>query len=894
MSFDNWGFALASPGNDDKARIVNKAIDAVFSLMGFNYHGETDYLIPEFIPELCATRKLIIIPSICEEALRKYWKDILRIGYGPFTENTGLDRHRYLFVDTGTRSIFFEILSRIFRNLDVGGTTSYARLFPAILELMNGVQAEEPQISSRKIQYQIEQIGFTSGAEEIQELIYRNLNYAHDFFNAVTNKKMQKPSVRLLLGAFASGDVARVALLNSLYRIKRGVDIPDHILEWLKEIEEDQRNIGLEKTNLSSLPSYLSNRRILLIEDQLGPELWNIVLPVLFGSERARIKRNSVNEGKVIILHADNSKKALNLYGPILDTLDIILLDLYVSENDKSKRHDSHSGLTLSSVGESVMNLIENLKYHYHKQIIGETDGNFVLTALPKIVVFSIDTTGLTARTLLKELGASDYFFKIPIGEPHKGGYYASFRNALIKPLKETVSNVLGISYLGTTNKLDNWLRQFLPADRPLILRIMKHFRYYSAMSIVKTLNKFLKNNTNFNDDRSMISLFGNNYLKLHRFLFSYLGRPNKSGPATLALFAKTDWVKDIVDMNQSHHTQHHLEDKKIKFAPFLTYDDLQEIIFEESIAGVEEDLCVIITDDIMGSGGQLESYSWKFINRHLRKLIKEKIGRPDIAKSKWEKLCEFFIQDKNTTEIQKVIKARNKSTGKIQLHAIFAIGIRNRSFEGCLEEIRVNGEPLDDLIKKDRIRKISEWMEKTTAISLSGKINVALCKDPKHKGIAGKGRCTCERVIPFFVHIVEYTPDIDIICKKEKIKLHVLRELLKRYSFLTTPRKKEYPCDFEPMGWKDSGGLVATYANCPGNTLPIIWGDRRKRDDRIIWDDEYVDKWVPLFPRFFNPMDQGSSIKTNLFCKRTGKCKLRQDLGTIDLSGNNKPPCKP
>jgi hypothetical protein len=37
---------------------------------------------------------------------------------------------------------------------------------------------------------------------------------------------------------------------------------------------------------------------------------------------------------------------------------------------------------------------------------------------------------------------------------------------------------------------------------------------------------------------------------------------------------------------------------------------------------------------------------------------------------------------------------------------------------------------------------------------------------------------------------------------------------------------------------------------NCPGNTLPIIWGDRKLGRDK---------PWLPLFPRYFNPWHDGS-----------------------------------
>ncbi len=153
--------------------------------------------------------------------------------------------------------------------------------------------------------------------------------------------------------------------------------------------------------------------------------------------------------------------------------------------------------------------------------------------------------------------------------------------------------------------------------------------------------------------------------------------------------------------------------------------------------------------------------------------------------------------------------------------------------------------------------------------------MNIALCKkleenfapiyedEKKKKKIEKEGKtkrdkCDCEECIEIKLHIIDYTNSIREVYENEE----ELEVLLNKYNFITKPRANEYPCDFEPFGWKDNGGLISTYANAPGNTLPIIWGDNC---------------WSPLFNRYFNPWHKGEEDEKRLDCKRTGKCKFKK-----------------
>ncbi|HLC16599.1 MAG TPA: hypothetical protein VJL89_10280, partial [Thermodesulfovibrionia bacterium] len=100
-------------------------------------------------------------------------------------------------------------------------------------------------------------------------------------------------------------------------------------------------------------------------------------------------------------------------------------------------------------------------------------------------------------------------------------------------------------------------------------------------------------------------------------------------------------------------------------------------------------------------------------------------------------------------------------------------------------------------------------------------------------------------------------------------------------------PREKEYPCDFEPLGWKGCGSLFATYANAPRNTLPIIWADGSNQN-----------KWNPLIVRFFNPLIPGDSEQSQLPCKNGNKftafCTISEYFIKKDSDKTfDEPPCK-
>ncbi len=74
-------------------------------------------------------------------------------------------------------------------------------------------------------------------------------------------------------------------------------------------------------------------------------------------------------------------------------------------------------------------------------------------------------------------------------------------------------------------------------------------------------------------------------------------------------------------------------------------------------------------------------------------------------------------------------------------------------------------------------------------------------------------------------------------------------KEILRSHRLITQGRDGETSELFEPFGWKQSGGLLSMYGNVPGNTLPIIWANG------------YINPWLPLRERYFNPFTSKAKI---------------------------------
>jgi len=856
INFGKWTVEIAPHDKEDSAAIAFAgALHSFLSLFPFRSveHARSAELIPD------KSGRLIVIHSAAEKTVKKYFKCLLRCAYGSKKE-TGLSEQRYLFIDLGTRSIFFEGLRRPIERCGIARTVESHSLLPAITELLSN-ELDPASISSQDLRYAIESTTFPSGAEEIQEVMVRNVDIYHHIFNQLEKhirnklsqikdkakmerdvekaKKAEIPAVRLLLGALASGDIEKAVAIKALREIGVETDEDETIEAHFKSIEEWKKERIVDDLCKAPLSQYLKGRRILIVEDQLKPQHWNIILPILFGAPEEEIKdiKEEQKIGDVLVSYAKTVDTALQNYPEKenLQKFDIILLDLYSSDPGA---HES-AGHTQSDIKYSVIKLCQCIeRLHYELK-----QNELVTVSFPRIVVFSADNSGLTTRTMIKELGATDYFFKSSSVESHKSEYYATFRNALICAFKENVTDVLGLPQPSAKQLLDKWLSQFWPAHQPAILRIMKHFRYYSAMSIVRLFDQFFKTGNAFKiktgatEGKGCISLFGAEPLFPKKYIFCSLGRANKSGPSALALLSKTKWMENLHKNSKlSGHT------RKERQPTFIPYEFLAEIILKEFEE--HKKLVIVFVDDFIGSGGQVVSY----VSKAVHKIVSEVRLKKEVAKKRVSagvpSTDQNLQQEINYEDVERAILHPDNDKC-IDIHVLFAVGLIS--------------EPL-------MVQGFNNNVEKSGSTStISGTMRTAM-----HQ-IAKDEWCNCNNGLSFKVHIADAIPDLKSICNDKKIKYQPIEHLLRQYIFITKARAEERPCQFEPLGWKDCGGLVALYSNTPANTLPIIWADG------------LVKKWFPLFPRFFNPWDDGG--REGIKKDGSGKPEMCELLAEVNKS---------
>lgn len=212
--------------------------------------------------------------------------------------------------------------------------------------------------------------------------------------------------------------------------------------------------------------------------------------------------------------------------------------------------------------------------------------------------------------------------------------------------------------------------------------------------------------------------------------------------------------------------------------------------------------LDIYLIDDVIGSGGQLVSYADKFLNKHLISEFRA-LGKEDRWRNLLQAMSEGFPNE------------------LVRLHALFVIGVESQELEARFEGWNT-------------VQTSSPTLVNTR--SLKGVLKIPVRTHADHSDASIRLR----------VHIIDYTRSLFGLCRTDALPSSAANSLLLRYMHITKPRSKEHWLQFEPFGWKECGALISTHLNCPANTLPIIWGDAGERP------------WQPLFPRYFNPWDDG------------------------------------
>jgi len=714
---------------------------------------------------------------------RNILKKIIVNYYSDNDTNNQACHQKFFFLEEQHSDPIFKVLDKLLSSFDLvrkiewKNLTAWKNLVEALLQLPN----DKTTIAAHKLREEIEKKIFSTGISEILEMLNRNPENFHSI-DKDENFIKYKNAIRLMIGSFCSGDISVWTLKNTLSKhFKINID-EEKFQKWIKEIDENFTNLNIKHNYCDKLSEYLKNRKILIIEDRLNDDGWGIVLPVLITGKE--IEHGIIEEGKVeygnctfhYIKKVEDT--VLKLSDKEILDFDIILLDLHSS--------NAHNPVLLPSTSTAIGELISRI----NKVKFDQIEHDEVKTSFPQVIIFSVDMSGLSARTMLKHFKAADYYFKTSKDEMHKKVFYSSFKSTIINALKNNVNYITNLGDNGETIKLDLWLRQFDPVDRPLVLYIMKHFKYFSAMNLVNILNNYLVNNF----DSVIKSQNGFDEGKGEfKTIFSYLQRANKSGAATLTLLNKTDWLKKKSEKGMPKLETLSYQQILDELVP-LKYKDLIKRI---RLLDSKDKLQIIFLDDFTGSGGQAEEYMGKFA-KHIR-----------------ERLTEWDSDNKDFH--------LNEMFSLLDIHLLFITGLNTRE--------------------------------------LNYEINSDYVFEKRNFNVPGT-----ELFINYKIHIAQLIKNMELILDDKSFTLYK-DTIEKKYYLITDPvNEYEYPCYFEPAGWKDNYGLTSTYANAQGNTIPIIWGNRKNRGGNL-------PNWTPLFPRFFNPLSTGSEKKEPKCL--VGKCIL-------------------
>ena len=548
MDITKWNVAILHTDRSQETDILFETIHNFFSILPFK---KTDLILsPQYFSQALKENgsTLFIVPSYSKQYLMEA---LLKTAYCEDSPNTLWVKHKFFIIPLGESKVIFTSIDKVFNELDIKfDTKPLTDIFKTLTCLFKD-EEKNRNIPSYKIRNAIEKICFPSGAEEILEVINRDSAVIHEVFNKlnkndeqprkISHESSKFPAIRLLMGAYAAGDISDNTLRYGIKEIDKKLEdaeLEKVLNDWIAEVDQEIKDLKLIPDYLSPLSEYLAGRKILLIEDKLDNEYWNIVLPFLFYPINYNGPYNEIQEdienqpfGEISLTH---KKSARGLMDEDLSEYDLILLDLYSSENNFSTH-----GNIYSTIPTSITDFIEKIAKYYD-------DDDSVKKVLPNIIIFSADSSGVTARALLKDLKVTEYFFKLSDSESHKGEYYSTFRNAVINSLKEKVLRVTGLNGIEDTRRFNKWYSQFHQKDRPLLLRVMQFFRYYSALNISKIMDNYIKDTPQLEIGNNTISLFSSDHLPPSQHWFSHNSRANKSGPSTLVLLGKAGWIKNL------------------------------------------------------------------------------------------------------------------------------------------------------------------------------------------------------------------------------------------------------------------------------------------------------------------------------------------------------------
>ncbi|HRI12303.1 MAG TPA: hypothetical protein PLX89_04790 [Verrucomicrobiota bacterium] len=693
-------------------------------------------------------------------------------------------------------------------------------LLSQILDGINRLNSYDPPATRGDLLTKLDQC-LPGGLEGLLELSLRLPDETlHQFLRRLDTESLntseEKSELAACLLGISAALVGDLQLDDSHRETLITPKAPGHLLDnYLRKAAALRERLSRENPSLRDkhfvpLRKYLSNRLVVIIEDQFRYG-WDKLLPRLLGtpSQGGAPTLSSPNLGPVQcaglswrlfdnlgqFLDADRSQN-----GALIEECDLVLLDLF------SSRHpDRAEGLVSPTLKKQLADLqfrLASARKRCDPEAGDEDRNNLPHCRIPPpvILAFTTATTGITTRTMRQEILVDDIFFKQPQGTAHRRLHYYTFRQSIISALERRAA---WISY-STEFHFQRWFQQFDAVQRPVVLKAMETYRHYSAASMVRLASSRM-------DGKWLKELKNTEATANKNRWISYLGRVNKSGPAAVGIIAK---ALDVLVRKEHGGTSMRLNEK-IRAYTFEALIDELRIWLKEPEARKRGNITLVLVDDFVGSGGQIAN--------NIREFLSE----------------ELFVSADLTG---------------LHVELWFALGLDTpslRKFLKCGTDSLESGR--DYTIDVEILPKKSDagWLKLKRPKPNEKK------KSNSHKHLSG---------LKMTLRIEEVIPQINFNDAE-------LGAVLKSRPFIAGGREFELPCQFEPFGWKSEvggGGLVSTFANVPGNTLPIIWasGDR--------------EEWIPLRHRFFNPFDAGR-MEVRPPCLASGQggvCPL--DVNTI------------
>jgi len=436
------------------------------------------------------------------------------------SDDTFNNNIQYIFVPQENPGPAFWSMARLFEHLSLGRVVSISSL---VSELFS-YQVHDVAITRSELQQELEIRSFPGGYSEIVEICSRNPDFLHKLIGIFRDGQTQESghhdvgmtaAIRTLFGAWCTYEIDDKLFGDAIESLATWTnDNNDHkFIENFKSRLYDQGQLALPKKfdvnknypkQTVPLSHFVNGRTILVIEDKLNDDGWDVTLPYLLGSY-VKIEKEQEYETFQIsngdnysfrLIHFKTIRQALNWlddqnWPKRVNEIDLVLLDLYSSNLSIAGHPSSHSAGIPHPVWQ-LTSLLKNKKRKVKKRKIKGADPQKRRVG-PGIVAFTAEDEPMSIHNLSKELGITHFFFKKTATEGHKSAYFSSFKNTIISALSGSICEHLNIPALMRDNRFNRWLQQFDWEDRPIVLRLMQHFHFFSAMDIVFILNTYFE-----------------------------------------------------------------------------------------------------------------------------------------------------------------------------------------------------------------------------------------------------------------------------------------------------------------------------------------------------------------------------------------------------------------